>query len=90
MAVEAVALECSLVARIQVSGEIRAMDRSVVAFVAGRTAPPEKRMGHAGAIISGSSGTAQEKIEVFESCGVPVAEEPQEVAQLMEKALKGG
>jgi len=66
------------------------VSKPVVAFVAGRTAPPEKRMGHAGAIISGSSGTAQEKIEVFESCGVPVAEEPQEVAQLMEKALKGG
>lgn len=62
--------------------------KPVVAFVAGRTAPPEKRMGHAGAIISGSSGTAQEKIEVFESCGVHVAEEPQEVASLMANSLK--
>ena len=63
--------------------------KPVVAFVAGRTAPPEKRMGHAGAIISGSSGTAQEKIEVFESNGVRVAEEPQEVASLIRDALRG-
>jgi succinyl-CoA synthetase alpha subunit len=62
--------------------------KPVVAFVAGRTAPPEKRMGHAGAIISGSSGTAQEKIEVFESCGVRVAKEPQEVAEILREVLK--
>ncbi|MHA2187646.1 MAG: succinate--CoA ligase subunit alpha, partial [Candidatus Thorarchaeota archaeon] len=55
-------------------------DRPVVAFIAGRTAPPGKRMGHAGAIISGSSGTASAKINAFKNAGVPVAESPSDVA----------
>ncbi len=63
------------------------MSKPVVAFIAGRTAPPEKRMGHAGAIISGSSGTAAEKIRVFEESGVPVAEIPEDVARLLKEAL---
>jgi len=64
------------------------VSKPVVAFVAGRTAPPEKRMGHAGAIISGSTGTAMEKIRAFESAGIPVASEPSEVALLMKERLR--
>ncbi len=59
------------------------MTKPVVAFVAGRTAPPGKRMGHAGAIISGGSGTAAEKIAAFERAKIKVAKTPAEVASLM-------
>jgi succinyl-CoA synthetase alpha subunit len=62
--------------------------KPVVAFVAGRTAPPGKRMGHAGAIISGGTGTAREKIEAFESCGVPVAETPAEISDIVGQLLR--
>ena len=62
--------------------------KPVVAFVAGQTAPPEKRMGHAGAIISGGTGTAKEKIAAFENAGVSVARVPHEVAELMSNFLK--
>lgn len=61
--------------------------KPVVAFVAGRTAPPGKRMGHAGAIIMGSSGTAASKIEAFRKAGVPVAERPSDVAKLLAEKL---
>ncbi len=57
--------------------------KPVVAFVAGRTAPPGKRMGHAGAIIMGKSGTAANKIEAFMKARVPVAEKPSDVAKLL-------
>lgn len=63
-------------------------NKPVVALIAGRTAPKEKRMGHAGAIISGSEGTAEEKIKAFESRGIPVAREPEEVAKLMKQKLQ--
>jgi succinyl-CoA synthetase alpha subunit len=63
------------------------MTKPVVAFVAGQTAPPGKRMGHAGAIIEGGTGTAAEKIAAFGRAGVPVARFPGEVAELIEKQL---
>jgi succinyl-CoA synthetase alpha subunit len=62
--------------------------KPVVVFIAGQTAPPGKRMGHAGAIISSGSGTAEEKIAAFESIGVPVARLPVELPQLLKSALK--
>jgi succinyl-CoA synthetase alpha subunit len=63
------------------------MTKPVVAFVAGQTAPPGKRMGHAGAIIEGGTGTAAEKIAAFKRAGVPVARFPGEVAELIEEIL---
>ncbi|MEE9269618.1 MAG: succinate--CoA ligase subunit alpha [Candidatus Krumholzibacteria bacterium] len=65
------------------------MSKPVVAFIAGQTAPEGKRMGHAGAIVSGAAGTAKEKTEAFEKAGVPVARIPSEIAQLMEQAAPG-
>ena len=63
------------------------MSKPVVAFISGRTAPPGKRMGHAGAIISGGKGTPQAKVEAFESAGVPVADKPDEIPGLMKERL---
>ena len=61
--------------------------KPVVGFVAGSTAPPGKRMGHAGAIISGGKGTAAEKISAFRSAGIHVADDPSVIGQVLEDAL---
>ncbi len=61
--------------------------KPVFGFIAGKTAPADKRMGHAGAIISGTSGTAAEKIKVFKECGIDVGDTPAEVAQLVKQKL---
>jgi succinyl-CoA synthetase alpha subunit len=63
------------------------MTKPVLAYIAGFTAPPGKTMGHAGAIISGSSGTAQAKKETLEACGVQVGTTPTEVAQLVAERM---
>ncbi|MEM3783767.1 MAG: succinate--CoA ligase subunit alpha [Candidatus Bathyarchaeia archaeon] len=62
--------------------------KPVVAFIAGRSAPPGKRMGHAGAIIMGKAGTAESKIEAFRKANVEVAEKPSDVAVLLERLLR--
>jgi len=63
------------------------MTKPVVAFIAGKTAPPGKQMGHAGAIVSGSAGSAQSKVEAFQSANVPVADLPSEAIGLLRQKL---
>ena len=63
------------------------MKKPVVGFIAGVTAPPGKRMGHAGAIISGGKGTANEKLAVMEECGIKVTRNPAEMATLLKSVL---
>ncbi|HMN65968.1 MAG TPA: succinate--CoA ligase subunit alpha [Burkholderiaceae bacterium] len=63
------------------------MKKPVVGFIAGVTAPPGKRMGHAGAIISGGKGTAQEKLAVMEACGIRVTKDPSEMGTLLKSVL---
>ncbi|MAT49010.1 MAG: succinate--CoA ligase subunit alpha [Euryarchaeota archaeon] len=64
------------------------MTKPVVGFVAGMTAPPGKRMGHAGAIISGGKGTAKEKVSAMESAGISCANDPSEIGKVLLKALE--
>src|SRR5450432_2125117 len=63
------------------------MTKPVVGFIAGVTAPPGKRMGHAGAIVSGGKGTAMEKLRVMEECGIKITRNPAEMATLLESVL---
>jgi len=63
------------------------MKKPVVGFIAGQTAPPGKRMGHAGAIISGGKGTAREKIEAMKSAGIRMASSPALIGRTMQEAL---
>ncbi len=65
------------------------MTKPVVGFIAGRMAPPGKRMGHAGAIISGGSGTAKDKIEALNKAGIPVADSPTQIPQLIKQKMAG-
>jgi succinyl-CoA synthetase alpha subunit len=62
------------------------MSKPVVGFIAGQTAPPGRRMGHAGAIISGSAGTAEEKMQAFEDNGIAVMKRPADVVELLQAA----
>ena len=64
------------------------MKKPVAAYIAGITAPPGKRMGHAGAIISGGKGTATEKVAVLKECGISVAESPADMAQALMKVYR--
>jgi succinyl-CoA synthetase alpha subunit len=64
------------------------MKKPVIGFIAGVTAPPGKRMGHAGAIISGGKGTAEEKLAVMEECGIRTTKNPAEMGKLLKSVLK--
>lgn len=63
--------------------------KPAVAFIAGRSAPPGKRMGHAGAIVSGNQGTAESKVRAFEDAGIRVANAPSEIPELVKAAIRG-
>mgnify|MGYP001282601084 CR=1 FL=1 len=64
------------------------MKKPVIGFIAGVTAPPGKRMGHAGAIISGGKGTAAEKLEIMQACGIKVTRNPAEMGKLLKSVLR--
>ncbi len=66
---------------------VKKMEKPVVAYIAGRTAPPGKKMGHAGAIVGGSTGTAASKLEALEKAGARIAETPSQIGPLAKQAL---
>ena len=63
------------------------MTKPVSAFIAGQTAPHGRRMGHAGAIVSGGKGAAADKIQELERCGIPVASTPSDIGKTMKEAM---
>ena len=63
--------------------------KPIIGFIAGKTAPPGRRMGHAGAIISGGKGSAEDKIEKMKSCGITVSNSPAEIGKTLYNKLTG-
>lgn len=68
---------------------VKKMGKPMVAYIAGRTAPPGKKMGHAGAIVGGKTGTAQSKLDALEKAGAHIAQTPSEIGALAKQALSG-
>ena len=64
------------------------MSKPVIGFIAGQTAPPGRRMGHAGAIVSGGDDTAEAKMRIMRECGISVAESVADIGELMQNAMK--